>query len=243
MKRLLATALVGLLPLFAQADMLGLKIGANAWQQNYDGNVKSGPDNVSLDNDLGYDDDTNYQGYISFEHPIPIIPNILVQRTIIDTDAKGTLNNVNFDNTIYNGRVDSTIDLTHTDATLYYEVLDNWVSLDIGITGRMFEQGFEMTDVTTGEKSKIDVDSVIPLVYLAVKFDLPLTGLYVGADGNGVSFDDDQIIDIKAMVGWEIFAGLGIEAGYRYFDIDYKDGRDEVDMTIEGPYAGVFFHF
>lgn len=244
MKKILVASLVSLcIPLAAQADMLGLKVGANAWQQNYDGTVKSGSEKINLDNDLGYDDDTGFQGYISFEHPIPILPNILVQRTIIDTNSNGTLNNVEFDGINYNGAVDSTIDLTHTDATLYYEILDNWISLDIGLTGRVFEQGFKLTDVNTGEKTEIEVDSVIPLAYLAVKFDLPLTGLYIGADGNGISYDDNQIIDVKAMIGWEIFLGLGIEAGYRYFDIDYKDGREEVDATIEGPYAGVFFHF
>lgn len=242
-KLLIASALSLCLPAVAQADALGLRIGVNAWQQNYEGTTQSGPDQIDIEDDLGYSDDDGFQGYISFEHPIPIIPNILIQRTVIDSDANGTLNNVEFDGEFYDGDVGSTMDLTHTDATLYYEILDNWISLDLGLTARVFEEGIELEEQSTNTSSSLDIDYAIPMLYAAVKFDLPLTGLYVGADGNGVSYDDDTLLDLKAMVGWESPIGLGIELGYRYFDLEYEDGEDKADVTIEGPYAGLFFHF
>ncbi len=246
MKKILSASLVCLLlPLAAQADTLGIKFGANAWQQNFSGDAKSGQagDNIDIENELGFDDDDGFQGYISFEHPIPIIPNILVQRTVIDADSNSILN-ANFDGVDFNGPVQSTIDLTHTDATLYYEILDNWISLDLGLTARFFEEGFKIDQTdNSGNRASLDIDEVIPMVYLALKFDLPLTGLYVGADGNGIKYDDDTILDLKAMIGWESSFGLGIEAGYRYFDIQYEDNQEEADVTIEGPYAGLFFHF
>ncbi len=244
MKKLLIASVISLcLPAAAQADTLGIKIGASAWQQNFSGDAKSGRfgDKIDIEDDLGFDDDDGFQGYISFEHPIPIIPNILVQRTVIDADSNGDLDGKSFDGVTFPGEVESTIDLTHTDATLYYEILDNWISLDVGLTARFFEEGFEIKDQT--QSASLDVDEVIPMVYAAVKFDLPLTGLYVGADGNGIKYDDDTILDLKAMVGWESSIGLGIEAGYRYFDIQYEDNQEEADVTIEGPYASLFFHF
>jgi outer membrane protein len=247
MKKLLIASIISLcLPAAAQADALGLRIGANAWQQNFSGDAKSGfaDDKIDIEDELGFDDDDGFQGYISFEHPIPIIPNILVQRTVIDTDANGNIDSKIFDGVPFNGPVQSTIDLTHTDATLYYEILDNWISLDIGLTARFFEEGFKITQTNVPDRSaSLDVDEVIPMVYAAIKFDLPLTGLYVGADGNGIKYDDDTILDLKAMIGWESSIGLGIEAGYRYFDIQYEDNQEEADVTIEGPYAGLFFHF
>jgi len=244
MKKILTAGLLCLcLPVSAQADVLGIKIGANAWQQNFSGHAKSGSaaDRIEIDDDLGFDDDYGPQGYISFEHAIPFIPNILVQRTVIDADADGDLNGKSFDGVTFPGSVKSTIDLTHTDGTLYYEILENWVSLDLGLTARYFEKGFEIKDST--QSASLDIDMVIPMVYAAVKFDLPLTGLYVGADGNGTQYKDDRILDVKAMIGWESSVGLGIEAGYRYFDIQYEDSREEADLTIEGPFAGLFFHF
>jgi outer membrane protein len=246
MKKLLIASIISLcVPTAAQADTLGIKFGANAWQQNFSGDAKSGRigDTIDIEDDLGFDDDDGFQGYISFEHPIPIIPNILVQRTVIDADSNGILN-ANFDGVAFDGPVQSTIDLTHTDATLYYEILDNWISLDVGLTARFFEEGFEIKQTdTVGKDASLDVDEVIPMIYAAIKFDLPLTGLYVGADGNGIKYDDDTILDLKANIGWESSIGLGIELGYRYFDIQYEDNQEEADVTIEGPYAGLFFHF
>jgi outer membrane protein len=244
MKKILTASLICLcLPVAAQADALGIRIGANAWQQNFSGHAKSGAagDKIDIEDDLGFDDDDGFQGYISFEHSIPFIPNILVQRTVIDADANGDLNGKSFDGVTFPGAVKSTIDLTHTDTTLYYEILDNWASLDIGLTARFFEEGFEIKDQT--QSASLDIDYVIPMAYAAVKFDLPLTGLYVGADGNGIKYDDDTILDLKAVIGWESSTGLGIEAGYRYFDVQYEDSQEEADLTIEGPYAGLFFHF
>jgi outer membrane protein len=244
MKKILTASLICLcLPIAAQADALGIRIGANAWQQNFSGHAKNSPtdDKIDIEDDMGFDDDDGFQGYISFEHSIPFIPNILVQRTVIDADANGDLNGKNFDGVTFPGAVKSTIDLTHTDATLYYEILDNWASLDIGLTARFFEEGFKIKDQT--QSADLDIDLVIPMAYAAVKFDLSLTGLYVGADGNGIKYDDHHFFDVKAMIGWESSTGLGIEAGYRYFDVQYEDSQEEADLTIEGPFAGLFFHF
>ena len=244
MKKILIVSLIGLfLPVAAQADALGIRIGANAWQQNFSGHARSGDtdDRIDVEDDLGFDDENDFQGYISFEHAVPMLPNVLVQRTVIDADANGNLNGKVFDGVVFPGDVESTIDLTHTDTTLYYEILDNWVSLDLGITGRFFENGLEIKD--ENESASLDIESVIPLGYVAVKFDLPLTGLFVGADGNIIKYDDNWIYDAKATLGWESSIGLGIEGGYRYFDAQYDDNDDEVKLRIEGPYAGLFFHF
>lgn len=226
--------------LTVQADSLGFKIGANVWQHSFSGHAQNG-DYIDIENDLGFKEDETFQGYISLEHPIPIIPNILIQRTIIDANATGDLSGKSFDGTTFPGVVNSTIDLSHTDATLYYEVLDNWVSLDIGFSARVFEQGLEIKD--DSQQVSLDIDQVIPMLYSAVKFELPITGLYVGADGNGVAFNDDKLIDVKANIGWESSLGLGVEAGYRYFDIKYEDDEEQAKMKIDGPYAGLFFHF
>jgi outer membrane protein len=229
-----------ILPLAVKADSLGFKIGANVLQLSFSGYAQHG-DYIDIENDLGFKEDDAFQGYFSLEHPIPLIPNILIQRTIIDTNASGDLTGKSFDDTTFSGTVNSTIELTHTDATLYYEVLDNWVSLDIGVSARVFSQGLEINDGS--QQVSLDIDQVVPMLYSAVKFELPLTGLYVGADGNGVAFNDEQLIDVKANIGWESPLGLGLEAGYRYFDLKYKDDEEQAKMQMDGPYAGLFFHF
>ena len=60
----------------AQADVLGWRVGANLWQQQFDGDVSSGGANIDLEDDLNYDDETDLSYYLQFEHPIPLLPNV-----------------------------------------------------------------------------------------------------------------------------------------------------------------------
>lgn len=244
-QRLLPIILVGmLLPGVAQADtVLGWRAGANAWQQQYEGDVQSGPSVVDLEDDLGYDDETGYNLYLALEHPVPLVPNIMLQRTELDADARGDVAGFVFDGIVYTGEVRSTLDLTHTDATLYYELLDNWVNLDLGITGRMFDNGVEITDVNSGITGSLDIDYVIPLLYAQARFDLPLTGLSLGVEANGITYDDDTLYDVKLNLAYEFAFGLGIEAGYRAFDLEYDDDDEFADVTIDGVYAGFVWDF
>ena len=244
-KQLLPILIAGtLLPTLAQADtILGWRMGANVWQQNYSGDVQSGPSKIDIEDDLGYDEETGYNLYVSLEHPIPLLPNILLQRTQIDADASGNVVGFEFEGIIYSGDVNSTLELTHTDATFYYEPLDNWVNLDVGVTARVFENGVSITDVTTGLTGELDIDYVIPLVYAQARFDLPFSGLSLGVEGNAISYDDDTLYDVKLNLAYEFAFGLGIEAGYRAFDLDYDDNDEFANLTIEGAYAGFVWDF
>ena len=244
-QRLLPLALAAtLFPGLAMADTVGWRMGANAWQQNYDGEVQDGPSKLDLEDDLGFDDDNGYNLYIQLEHPIPVLPNLMLQRTQVDADATGDVVNVIFDGNVYNGEVRTTLDLTHTDATFYYELLDNWVNLDVGVTGRVFDEGVEVTDVATGTKGSLDIDYVIPLLYVSARLDLPLTGLSIGAEAQGVEYDGDSLYDIKANIAYEFAFGLGIEGGYRTFELDYDEDDDEfADVTIDGVYGGFYWDF
>lgn len=235
------------LPITTYADTLGFKIGANSWQQEFYGDVLSGTGgtNVDLEDTLGYEDESNANFYIALEHPVPLIPNLMLARTKIEISETAT-QGFTFDGVTYTASIESTTDLSHTDATLYYEILDKWVSLDIGLTIRSFDEGFTITGTTTGavtQTSEFEVDETIPMLYLATKFELPLSGLYAIADANWISYDDDTLLDYKVGLGYETEVGIGIEAGLRSFTIDYQDDGEEADLTIDGFYAGVLYHF
>ena len=227
----------------AFADTVGFEVGTHSWQQDFSGAVASGAFDLNVEDELGYDDDTNTVIYAWLEHPVPILPNVRVQQTDLDLSANGS-GTFEFGGLSYDGDVTSSIDLSHTDITVYYELLDNWVSLDVGITARLVNDGLvEITDITTGESESFEADGVLPLLYVAAKFDLPLTGLYLGADINGLGVNDDSVIDYRVKLGYESSIGLGLEAGFRSFELDYEDDEDMVDLTIDGASLGVFFHF
>lgn len=247
-KIILASAIALCLPTTSYADTLGFKFGADLWQQSYEGTIKSGfaGSQIDLENDLGFDSETGANVYFVLEHPIPIIPNVKIQHTELDISETNTLQrNITFDGVTYNVNADikSVSDLTHTDFTLYYEVLDNWFSLDLGITARVFNEGIKITNQTNGDSASEELDETLPMLYGAVKFDLPLTGLYVGGDINWLAVSGDSLVDSKINLGYESSFGLGIEAGYRRFDLEIKDDDDSADITIEGAYAGLFYHF
>ncbi|MBL4828001.1 MAG: TIGR04219 family outer membrane beta-barrel protein [Spongiibacteraceae bacterium] len=238
---LIIASLASVISSTVSADFIGFEIGAYSWQQNYEGIVQSGTQEVDLTQQLGFDDETNNSYYLVFEHPVPVIPNLLIQHTELDITASNPSANFTFDGIDFDTAIDTQSDLSHTDITLYYEVLDNWVSLDIGLTARSFEEGIKISSAI--DSAELDIDETLPMLYLSAEIELPLTGLYISADINAISYRGDGFSDYRINVGYESSLGLGAELGYRSFDIDYEDEDEVADITIDGAYLGVFYHF
>jgi outer membrane protein len=224
------------------ADVLGGTLGINLWAQEFDARARDGGDFIDFDSSFDADDESDFQVFASFEHPIPLLPNILVQHTRSSTRGAGVLGSTVFDNVVFEGNVTGDLDLTHTDATLYYEILDNWVSLDLGITARKFDASVELT-AEDGTTASAETDDLLPMGYLRAQFDLPFTGWKIRATGNYVKYDGDTVSDLSGAIGWEVFAGLELELGYRLFDIDYSDDEELVDAEVQGLYGGIVWDF
>lgn len=238
---LLSTVLFGLQA--AQADAVKLSLGAYRWQTDYEGYVQSGADRVDLNDDLGFDDDDADTVYAILEHPIPLLPNLRLQHTSIDTSARGTTNeSFEFDDTFFPAGIptQSSLDLTHTDATFYYQLLDNVVDLDLGITVRYVDGSVAIRSL--GQSAHEDLEVVLPLLYAAGRVALP-AGFYVGADVNGLAASGNGLFDYRVNAGWVSPLLLGVEVGMRRFDIDYDDDDDEADLTLDGVYGAVTFQF
>ena len=231
-----------------QADVVGFSVGASYWQPELSGDFNStGEGSIDLTDDLGIDDPSPTSLVLVLEHPIPILPNFKYQNNDLESDGRSTLSgNISFEGEIYvaGETVTSTFDLTHDDIILYYEVLDNWVNLDIGLDIKRFDGGVSMVGDTNTTTSSIDVDETIPLLYLAARFDLPLSGLYLGLDVAGIGIDDSSAQDISLKLGYLSGIGLGIEGGVRTFSIelDDADGLDS-DIEYDGAYVQAFFRF
>lgn len=244
-RQLLAIGVGCCLSLSTAADTLGFEVGAYQWQQNYDGTVRSGITDVDVENDLGLDDESNLSYYAVLEHPVPMLPNIKLQHTELDISETATLSRtIDFEGNLYpiTATVNTDSDLSHTDVTLYYELLDNWVELDLGLTARTFGDSVKLSSPTTGTEGEVELDETIPLLYAAARFELPM-GFYLGADINGLSYDDYQLLDYRVHARWQADFGLGVELGWRSLDIDYEDGDEDADLTIDGAYLGAFYHF
>ncbi len=224
----------------AQADTIfGIYAGGGSWSADMEGNI--GKPSASL-SDLGTKERNNTYYYIALEHPIPLIPNVKLQYNDISSSQRGsadfTLGNTNF-----TGNVNTTIDLSSTDATFYYELLDNWLNLDVGITVRKYDGELSASSDTASKK--VSVDTPLPLLYGKFRFDLPFSGLSANVEGNYVSYKDSSISDYNASLSYtfESLLDLGFEVGYRQLSVQLDDDDIQTDVKLKGPYAALLFHF
>jgi outer membrane protein len=230
----------------AADTVFGIYAGAGTWQQEFSGDFRSGITDIDIDEDLGIDDEMNNVFYIAVEHPVPLLPNLRLNYVKFEVTGQSTLTRtIDFNGIIFNLDEDVATDLevTQGDAVLYYELLDNYVSLDIGIAARYMDGYVELISDST--LSKAEFTAVIPMLYGRARADLPFSGLWIGAEVMGSGYDGNQLIDANAQIGWESPMGLGAEVGYRLLDFDIKDldDVDEAGIDVAGPYFALNFHF
>lgn len=226
----------------AYADFVGVNIGFSHWAPDLSGDFNS-ENNISIAPglDLGVNDPSQTSLVFILEHPIPVLPNIKYQNYNLKTSGNSTLTeNLTFNDNNYNAGndVSSTFDLSHDDIVLYYEVLDNWINLDLGVDLKRFDGEVGING------NSVAVDKTVQSFYMSARFELPLTGFYAGADLNSLGIGDNKSNDSTLLVGYESSIGLGVEGGLKRFTLDL-DNANNIDTNIEyqGLYVNGFFHF
>lgn len=250
MRRFITSGLCLLLPALSFADVLGVRAGASYWGYDISGtaryNTSDSANDLDINNDLGYDDGSSGFYYISLEHPLPFLPNVRLTYTKLDEDANGRLTRtVTFGNTTFfvNEDVTSSFDLKQTDVTLYYEVLDNVVSLDLGLNGKYIDSKAQINSSISGTE-RTSISGWVPMAYLGVGADLPFTGLSVSADGSFISYQDSSFYDYSIRASYTTPWLLGVDVGYRKLKLDLDDFDDSyTDAEFDGPYAGIHLAF
>ena len=166
---------------------------------------------------------------------------IKIQHTKIE-DSSSKVSNVTFDNKSFSGNISSNLQLNQTDFIAYYELLDNWVNLDVGINGKFIDASVSVKDsVQTANKN---LEYIIPMVYSKARFDLPFSGLSAETDLSYISYEDSEFYDFKGGLLYETSFGLGATAGYRMEKLQLDDISDvNSNIEIKGAYAGLFYHF
>lgn len=231
---------------FAQADFIGLKGDISYW--NIDGTSqikhqtasmanKTGVDNLLLDPYIGINQELDlknkgtFQASVAFEHPIPIIPNVKLKYTKLDTETDSNTD-----------LAKTEINLNHTDLILYYELLDNIVKADVGVGATKLNGTVKQFSHTT------DVDEYSPIIYAEVGAKLPFTGLSAKAEATYTNVNDVKITDAQAEVQYDfvksIILDLGAKVGYRVLNIELNDiDKSDMKFDFKGPYIGLNAHF
>lgn len=245
MKKLLAIAMTAASPIMAHADLLfTIDAGASMWNAEASGDVDGA---VDLGSDgLNLDSEANNVLFASFEHPIPMIPNVKIMKTDLDLTGNGNASYTFLDQS-FTGSTSSQMDLSHMDYTLYWGVPlpIPFFDINFGLTARQFDGVVSVTEKSTGKTTKEDLNFTMPMGYLNVDFDSHF-GIYARAELNALSFDGNGVTDTALAVGYTLplpipFLDINLEGGYRSINLmTDKDTVDiETDVEVSGMFAGL----
>lgn len=243
------------------SEQIKFDIGAYLWQTQYSGtftiiDYEPAPGDsltilqpTDVQDDLNMGKETQYSFYFSIEHNTPALPNLRFAHTAMQAESSSTLTkDILFNGFIFrfDDTVESEVDLSHTDLSAYYSVLDKQVSIDLGITLRLFDGFAQMRQPEMGAAgiSRIDINELVPLAYGNLEIVLPLKGLSLDASLHFVNYDSNEVIDFSSAINYRTKLGLGASLGYRSVSTDLKDLEGQaVDLKADGPYAGLSYHF
>jgi outer membrane protein len=196
-------------PLFA--DRLGLDFAAKAYLSDL---------KETSVTEVDFDDATNLEFVLALEHPVPMIPNLRLAYA-----------DFSFEQEV------KQLDQSHLDLTLYYQLVDTFVDVDLGLGARVF-------DVTYKDSLEYQNDKIGALLYGKVQVPLPFSGISLGATVQWGSNSDDGILDAEAFFEYEMKFGLALGGGYRVvrqgFELEAaSQSPRDIETDFEGPYLGL----
>lgn len=231
-------------PFMANADTLSIAVGGGVWNESVSGNFQKTSDAIDVDVEDNLFWDKESQGYlfVTLEHFVPVIPNIRLLHTTMDHSGIGDVP-FTFDGIDFTGNISNDVSIETTDLIAYYEVLDNVVSLDLGLNIRNLKIDYTITSTTTGSTTSDSVSATIPMLYAMIGAtpwpDLTISGelSYIGYDGNSIS-------DFTAKIAYTTEFYVGFEAGYRKQNIELDDTSDTTaELAFDGVFAGAYLKF
>jgi outer membrane protein len=242
---LITGSLLAALPGMATADILSITIGGGVWNETPEGGINKVTDVSAVDvkNELFWTEES--QGYLfaTLEHPIPLLPNVRLMYTSLDHSGSGNTNlGFDFENINFSGNVANEFTIDQTDLLLYYEVLDNVVSLDLGLNIRLLDITYKIAD-ENGNNTNGSVSGPVPMIYGLVGGS-PWPGVLLSAEANYMAYSGSTVSDFTAKISYTTDFFVGIEAGYRTQTIELDDVDDtNANLDFDGPFIGAYLKF
>jgi outer membrane protein len=229
-----------------KADVLGVTAGAEMWQA--DPTITAG--DTGFAQSLNAEDENATGFYLAFEHPIPVLPNLALRQHSVDFNGNTTLaaelrlDGVSFPkDTVLNNQ----LSLDYTDATLYYELLDNdLLSLDLGLSARFIKADAMVTAATSSATNELSVP--LPMLYWNANVGIPGTAATVFFTGNYVNYSDNSFYDARAGLAYDLIdaevISLAVKLGVQKLDLDVQD-QDDIDakLAIDGAFLALEVDF
>jgi len=229
-------------PLTASADTLSFSVGGGVWNESSSGNIQKTIDPAAVDVKDNLFWDSQSQGYFfaTLEHPVPILPNVRLIYTKLDQSGSGDTS-FTFDGELFDSpNVSNDFKIETTDLIAYYEVLDNVVSLDLGLNIRNLKADYTIVNGTTVTDS---FDETVPMLYALVGAS-PWPDLVISGELSYVAFSGSTVSDFTAKVAYTTNFLVGFEAGYRQQKFEFDDVSDtNAKLDFSGVFAGAYLKF
>lgn len=199
------------------ATILGFGVEADYYTPKASGDFNYKSTSTTFSNNQ----ESAYQFGAYMEHPVPLLPNLRIDYTPESSFTGGT----------------NTVSFNQTDITPYYEILDNIVDIDIGITCKILDGNVKGV---VNENFR----QAIPMGYLNAAVMFPGLPLSLSGNVKYIGHDGDSFTDARIKAMWNIAAGIQAQAGYRYESMKIDNRFDiTADATFKGPFVGFGFTF
>ena len=219
--------------------VFGVYAGAQVWYYDNSGKVTTPLNIIPFTSEINTDKESSLSFYVAIEHGVPLLPNLKLKNSDINAQFINQLDVCPPENPC-NSAID--IDLGHTDLSLYYELLDNWINLDLGLSALSFDGNNKYSNLHN--YSSADYSEVIPALYGKAEFEFPTTDISASLTANVGTFTNDTFVDLELAASYKFALGFSIEAGLRKQTVDFEYSNNvKIDSTSTGVFAALNFHF
>ncbi len=262
-KMFLVFVLIVLNSLFAQAKSgIDLELGAGVWMPTISGHIQydqdknTKGDKIKFD-EMEFDKDAGSYIYVDFNHFVPILPNLRLERTNYKIVGNNKNFNVDFGGVTFAGELDMTIDMTQTDIITYWSVpfvstaTAGILDINFGLDAKKYDGSISLEEKTTKTLEKATIDETLPLVYLNFIIDIPFAPIKFDLTTKFVSYKDAKISDNSFKLSYKMpfsnaVVDVNLDVGYRVQNITIPDSLvDNLDLNMDtkGAFYGVSVKF
>lgn len=227
-------------PIIANADTLSFTVGGASWHETPTGNIQKIVDQspVDITDDFFWKKESQGYVYATLEHPIPVLPNIRLIKSSINHSGSGDTD-FTFGGDNFGPSVSNDFSIEMTDIIAYYEILDNVVSIDLGLNIRSLKIDYDIND-GVDESPAYSISKTIPMVY-AMAGASPMPDLILSAEYSYFSYDGNTISDFTTKISYTTEYYLGLELGYRKQTLGLDDASDtDTNLNFDGAFVGAF---
>ncbi|MBC7961648.1 MAG: TIGR04219 family outer membrane beta-barrel protein [Steroidobacteraceae bacterium] len=260
MKRLKVWFAGGLLTLAlapGAASATGLELAVGVWNQSPKGDISykpvTGLDNLSIDDDLKYSDETRIFGRAKIELPL-FLPNIYLMATPSEFSNTGSKNaTFRFGNQTFAANVPFTseLKLDHYDVGLYYGIpllktaTAGILNVDLGLNARIIDFNARVTGPTVSGLTVTETKSAtipLPMLYLGVQVK-PVKWVAAEGEVRGIVYEKNHYYDLIGRVKIKPFGPLFAAAGYRYENVNIDQDDVKAKASFGGPFGEIGIDF